>query len=192
MKKTSFFIFGCVLFATIIYGQETAIKPVNAKFLIEGGIEYGGDEILEVYFTNGEQQKMRAGQGGYVAIGGQFQFASVKNLMLRTSIGYKYNTTAANNADIKLTRLPLTLTAYYLLKNDFKIGLGVTKHQSVKFDGDGFVPSLNFDSSIGTKFELGYKWVSVTYTVLKYTFDSEKIDASSFGLAVTYSFPNKK
>ncbi|MBS3993267.1 MAG: hypothetical protein KGZ87_06090 [Bacteroidetes bacterium] len=192
MKKSSLLIYVCLLFATTIYGQDAGIKPVNANFIIEGGIEYGGDEILEVYFTNGENQKMRAGQGGYIAFGGQFQFASIENLMLKTTLGFKYNTTAANNADIKLTRLPLNLTAYYLLKNDFRLGLGVTNHQSVKFDGDGFVPNINFDSSLGTKIEFGYKWVSVNYTALKYKFESEKIDASSFGLALTYVIPNKK
>ena len=31
-----------------------------------GGIEFGGDKIAEVYFTNGADQSVNAGQGGSV------------------------------------------------------------------------------------------------------------------------------
>lgn len=55
---------------------------------------------------------MRAGQGGYIAVSGQLEFAQVKNLLLRGSIGFKYNTTAAENANIRLTRMPITLMPY--------------------------------------------------------------------------------
>ena len=34
-------------------------NPLIAKFLIECGGEYGGDEILTVFFTDGGNQKMK-------------------------------------------------------------------------------------------------------------------------------------
>ncbi len=122
MQRIIYFLF-LVLFlpATKVFAQQPE-KPVTAKFLVEAGIEYGGDEILQVFFTNGEDQTMRAGQGGYIAVGGDFQFSNVKQLMLRTSIGIKYNTTAADNANIRLTRFPVHLTPFWKINNDFQVG----------------------------------------------------------------------
>ncbi len=107
MKRIMFLVsLGLFFTTTQLFAQE-ADKPVTAKFLIEVRVEYGGDEILQVFFTNGEDQTMRAGQGGFIALGGELQFANVRQLMLGASLGFKFNTTAADNANIRLTRLPL-------------------------------------------------------------------------------------
>jgi hypothetical protein len=65
MKKTLFVLYLSLVFTTTHVFAQQPERPVTAKFLIEGCIEYGGDEILKVLFTNGEDQTMRAGQGGY-------------------------------------------------------------------------------------------------------------------------------
>ncbi len=169
---------------------QTAEPPVRAKFLVEGGIEYGGDEILKVLFTNGGDQTMRAGQGGYVAVGGQLEFPKINYLMLRTSIGIKYNTTAADNANIRLTRIPINVMPYLKIKEDFRVGLGISSHQNVKFKGDGFVSDINFTSSVGPRFELGYKWVALAYTAVNYKAETgEKLSANSVGVAISFVFP---
>jgi hypothetical protein len=117
-----------MLSSAIEVTAQQSYHPLTAKFLIEGGIDYGGDEILQVFFTNGEDQTMRAGQGGFIAVGGQLEIANVKQLMLRATIGLKYNTTAAENANIRLTRLPVTLTPFWKINNDFRMGVGLTTH----------------------------------------------------------------
>ncbi len=172
--------------------SQTSENFLKGKLLIEGGIEYGGDEILKVFFTNGGDQTIKAGQGGYLAFGGQLEFSKIKHLMLRASVGIKYNTTAADNANIRLTRIPINLTSYLKIKNDFRVGLGITSHQNVKFKGDGFVSDLDFTSSIGPRFEFGYKWVALTYTSINYKVETGKeLSASSLGLSVSFVFPNK-
>ncbi|MBS4042309.1 MAG: hypothetical protein KGZ59_00640 [Chitinophagaceae bacterium] len=189
MKLTS--LFGCIILVlnTNIAFSQTQNSNVNVKFLVEGGVEYGGDEILKVFFTNGGDQTMRAGQGGYVSIGGQFEFSAIKNFMLRTSIGFKYNTTAANNANIRLTRIPITIMPNLLLKNNFRLGLGVSTHQSVNFKGDGFVQDIKFTSSLAPRFEVGYKWISLTYTSMKYKAENGKeLSANSFGISFSHAF----
>lgn len=165
-------------------------RPPKSKFLIEAGIEYGGDEILQVFFTNGEDQTMRAGQGGYIAVGGQFEFKKVKQFMIRTSIGLKYNTTAADNANIQLTRFPIQLTPFWKITDDIRLGAGLITHLSPKLNGDGFTPDVKFESNAGPRFEFGYKWFALTYTAIKYKDDSNKsISASSFGASVSFTFP---
>ncbi len=192
MKKLLFvLLLGLILTSVQVSAQQTE-KPVIAKFLIEGGIEYGGDEILKVFFTNGEDQTMRAGQGGYVAFGGEFQFSKVKGLMLRTTIGIKYNTTAADNANIRLTRYPIQLTPFWKINDDFRLGVGITSHLNPKLKGDGFVPDVAYTSTIGPRFEFGYKWIALTYTAISYEDETgESFSASSIGASVSFTFPGK-
>lgn len=192
MKRIFFVLYLC-LFLTTIHGfAQQPDRAVTAKFLIEGGIEYGGDEILQVFFTNGEDQTMRAGQGGYIAVGGQLQFPDAKQLMLRASIGIKYNTTAADNANIRLTRFPVHLTPFWKINDDFRLGVGVTTHLNPSLKGDGFVPDVAFNSTIGPRFEFGYKWIALTYTAISYKDESgESFSASSIGATLSLTFPNK-
>jgi hypothetical protein len=152
------------------------------------GLEYGGDELLTVIFTNGDDQTMLAGQGGYLAAGGQIDFGKV--VMMRFSIGIKYNTTAADNANIRFTRFPINLVPYWKLNDDFRLGIGLSTHQSVRLKGDGFLDDADFTSTLGTRFEFGYKWAAVTYTSLKYEAQNgAQLDASSVGLSISFTFP---
>ncbi len=191
MNKIIFVLhLGLLLTSFQVFAQQSE-QPVVAKFLIEGGVEYGGDEILQVFFTNGEDQTMRAGQGGYLAFGGEFQFPKAKSLMLRTSIGIKFNTTAADNANIRLTRFPIQLTPFWKINNDFRLGVGVTSHLNPKLKGDGFFPDVAYTSSIGPRFEFGYKWIALTYTAINYEDEAgESFSASSIGASISLTFPN--
>lgn len=190
MKKLILaFQLALMLWSVSAFSQQTE-NGVIAKFLVEGGIEYGGDEVLTVFFTNGGDQTMRAGQGGYLAVGGQFEFPSIEKLLLRASIGIKYNTTAAEDANIRLTRLPIVLMPYWKITEDIRFGIGAASHQNVKLKGDGFFSDTDFTSSVGPRVELGYKWVALTYTSIKYKTEvGEELSASSLGLSVSFTFP---
>ncbi len=193
MKRIIFIVALGTFFTTSKVFAQQSDRPVTPKFLMEAGVEYGGDEILQVFFTNGEDQTMRAGQGGYIALGGQLEFGNIKQLMLRTSLGFKYNTTAADNANIRLTRFPIQLTPFWKINDDFRLGVGVTTHLNPKLKGDGFVPDVAFTSKVGPRFEFGYKWLAVTYTAIKYQDESDQsISANSFGASVSFTFPNTK
>ncbi len=192
MKKIIFVLHLGLFLTTFQVLAQQSDQNLIAKFLIEGGIEYGGDEILQVFFTNGEDQTMRAGQGGYIAVGGQLQFSSVKQFMLRASIGIKYNTTAADNANIRLTRLPLNLTPYWKINEDFRLGVGVTTHINPVLKLDGFGSDVAFTSAVGPRFEFGFKWIALTYTAISYEDETgESFSASSIGASISLTLPNK-
>ncbi len=193
MKKIIFAtLLTFLLTATNVFSQQSENSMI-ARFLVEGGVEYGGDEILKVFFTNGGDQTMKAGQGGYFGVGGQFEFTQVKNLMIRTLIGIKYNTTAADNANIRLTRFPLIVIPYWKIKNDFRVGIGIASHQQAKLKGDGFIPDVDFKSTIGPRIEFGYKWVALTYTAINYkSEDDESFSASSIGISASFNLPKNK
>jgi len=191
MLKTHIYNLILILFITapkLVFSQESA-KSIKANFLLEGGIEYGGDEILEVTFTDGDSQTVLAGQGGYVAVGGEFSLPSIKAVSLRASIGYKYNTTAAENANITLTRIPINIIPYWHLNKYIRLGIGLTTHQFIQFEGDGFVPDIDFESSFGPRIELAYKFIALTYTQIDYRIPAiSSVSAGSFGISVSYVF----
>lgn len=186
-KKLLLLQLSFVLFSFNCFAQNSN-GSFTAKFLVEAGVEYGGDEILQVFFTNGGDQSMKAGQGGYISIGGEFQSEKIKHILLRTSIGIKYNTTAADNANIRFTRIPINLIAYWKVTDDVRLGVGATSHQNVKLKGDGFVSDIDFTSSVGPRFELGYKWFALTYTAINYMDVAEKVvSGNSIGLSVSFA-----
>ncbi len=128
MKKIILALSFCLFFTNTLVFSQQAEKPIIAKFLIEGGADWGGDEILQVFFTNGSDQKMRAGQGINLGIGGELQFANVKHFMLRSAISLKWTPTAADDANIMFLRFPVHLTPFWKINNDFRFGVGITTH----------------------------------------------------------------
>ena len=188
MKRILFTSVLFCIFSTAGFAQET--QGFRAKLLIDAGIEYGGDELLTVFFTNGDDQTMLAGQGGYIAAGGQISHSSLNKLLLRGSVGIKYNTTAATNANITLTRFPVNLVGYWSFTDKVRVGAGITSHQAVKLKGDGVFPDEDFTSSTGVRFEIGYAWAALTYTIVDYTDSNDQtFSANSLGLSLSFLLP---
>jgi hypothetical protein len=182
--------------AAAAQAAEPAFDPAPAPasgpffgFVLEGGIEGGGDEMATTLFEDGTTQEMHAGQGGTVAVGGQVRMNRESPLALRGTVGLKYVTTAATNAHIRFTRIPIELVATYDLPSNVWIGGGVVRHTAMKFRGDGLGPDMDFDDATGGTVELGWRWAALTLTSLQYR-DAEggEYDASSAGLSIIYVF----
>lgn len=157
-------------------------------FIVDLGFEFGGDDFLEVFFTSGDSQKIKAGQGGTVAVGGILRPNADSPLSLRGTVGFKFVTTAADNASIRFTRVPIELVGGYDFPNGVRAGAGLVFHASNQFNGDGFVPDATFDPSTGFTVELGYKAVALTYTALDYSMDGgQSFDGGSIGVAFLWS-----
>jgi hypothetical protein len=112
--------------------------------------------------------------------------------MLRASFGIKYKTTAADNANSRLTRFPIHLTPFWKINDDFRLSIGVTTHLKPSLAGDGFIPDVAFMSTVGPRFEFGYKWIALTYTAIGYEDESsQSFSASSIGASLSLTFPKK-
>ena len=173
--------------------SQTSENALIGKFLIEGGYEYGGDEVLNGFTTNHGDDLLKAGQGAYLAVGGQLELSKVKYLMLRASIGIKYHRKAVVDDNTRLTKIPVRLIPYLKIKNNFRLGIGVTMDAKVKLKKDGNVSYAGYLSSIGPRFELGYKWLAISYTSINYLAETDGIySASSFGLSTSFTFPKNK
>ncbi|MBR0572481.1 hypothetical protein KB205_17735 [Microvirga sp. STS03] len=166
-------------------------KPV--RFLLGAAFEFGGDEVGTVTFTNGDEQSINAGQGIAIAVGAEFQFRKLEQLRLRATIGYKYVTTAADNAHIRLTRVPLHLTANWMATEKIRLGAGVVKHQAIKLNTDGLSENMEFDGSTGAIFEFAYSGFGISYTIMEYTDQANNsYAANAIGFTISGVLPKRK
>jgi hypothetical protein len=156
-------------------------------FLLQADIDYGGDDVATVYFEDDSSQDLKAGQGLAVSLGGWFRPIESSPFELQASVGYKFSTTAASNADIGMQRMLLQLEGLYRWPNGFYAGAGLMQHMSPKLDGDGFFPDVDFDDATGFNVEVGWKWISLHYTDISYSSPGfEDVDGSHFGVRLTW------
>lgn len=148
--------------------QPSARRGPSIGFALDLGFEFGGDDFLEVAFTNGETQKLRAGQGGTLAAGAILRPSATSPLSVRGTVGFKFVTTAADNANIRFTRIPVEVVGGYDFPNGMRLGAGVVHHANNSFKGDGFVADESYDPATGFTAEVGYRMFAVTYTALEY------------------------
>lgn len=189
--------FSLLLFFAVAAGkpalsQQSSSASSAVKLLINGGLELGGDRIAEVYFTNGNKQSVRAGQGGSLAAGLQWQVPGVTQLLLRGTIGYKYVTTAADNAHIRLSRIPLVFSANYMATPKLRLSSGLALHRNIRFRADGIGPDMAFEGAAGPVFEIAYSGIGLSYTAMQYTGDDKQTySANAVGLTFSLALPNK-
>ncbi len=151
--------------------------------------EVGGDEVAEVIFTNGDKQSLTTGDGGTFSAGMEFHPSAMPKLGLRTLVGWKFSTSAAENVDIMFTRFPIEVVASYAVTPDWRIGAGVTHHANINLDFDGLAQNAKYDPATGATLEVGWKWAALTYTSMEYRSRyGDTFDASAIGISVSYVF----
>jgi hypothetical protein len=193
MKQLFIIAFFIIAGTVHSFGQETGKKSSPLRFLVGGALELGGDEIAEVYFTNGNKQSVKAGQGGSIAVGGQLQLPGAEQFLLRTTVGFKYVTTAADNVHVRLTRIPVHLTAHWIAGKKIMIGAGYATHRNIKFKTDGLGGDMDFKPAGGPRFELAYSGIGLSYTAMKYA-DAfgQNYSANAIGLTFMLALPENR
>jgi hypothetical protein len=193
MKNTAFLLLLLCLFSVKTLSAQAPVKKlIPLRFLIAGALELGGDRVATVYFVNGNTQSVRAGQGGTLSIGAQYQLPTLPRLLFRGTAGIKYVTTAADNAHIRLTRFPIQLTANYMALPKLRIGAGWVTHQSITFKADGLGRDVTFSPSNGAVMEVAYAGVGLSYTLMRYRDqDNNVYSANAIGLIFSIAIPGK-
>lgn len=167
--------------------KKNTNKPV--RFLLGGALELGGDKVAEVYFTDGSTQNIKAGQGGTIYAGAQFRLNQKATFFLRSSVGIKYVTTKADNAHIRLTRIPLQLTANYIAPSKVRLAAGLVTHQAIRLNFDGLGDNAKLTSTPGVVMEAGYGALALSYTLMTYKDNaSRSYAANAIGLTISGVF----
>jgi hypothetical protein len=193
LTKTLTLLFALLVGSSnLLFAQDSTKKTSPIRFLVTGGLELGGDEVAKVYFTNGNTQSVRAGQGGSIAVGAQLQLPSVEQFLLRATVGYKYVTTAADNVHIRLTRIPVVFTGNWMATKKLRFGAGLAMHNNIKFKADGLGDDIPFEGASGPTFEVGYSGIGLTYTAMNYKDkDKHSYSANAIGLSFSFTIPGK-
>jgi len=123
-------------------------------------------------------------------VGGQLEFRDLPYLMLRSAASYKFVTASAGDAKIRYTRIPFHFSAFYKITDDFRVGVGAATRFNPQLKGDGVLSDASYSSPWGPRFELGFKWIAVTYTTLNYTKDTDgDFSGNSIGVFLSFGFP---
>lgn len=170
----------------IINAQTTSTNQKPLRFLLGAALEFGGDNVAEVYFTDGSTQTLNSGQGGTLYAGGQLRLNKSEKLFLRGSASIKYLTTKADNAHIRLTRIPLQLSLNYIPVKKLRLATGIVSHQAINLKFDGLGQNAKFTSSPGLQFEAGYGLFALSYTLMTYK-DANNASYNANAIGVTIS-----
>src|SRR4051812_5186552 len=83
---------------------------------IDGGLAFGGDKLVTVNLSNGNDETIYAGEGVIGAIGVQHNF-DASSFSIKGSLGFKYWSVHASNNDTSFSRYPLDLLGIYSIGN---------------------------------------------------------------------------
>jgi hypothetical protein len=170
--------------------QAQGYSPSVGKLgvVAEMAAEFGGDNVVKVFYRNGDTQNLRAGQGVTLSVGAHYQPVSVP-IDFAATVGYKLVGTSDYHTDLGIYRVVLKFTGTYALPNHFWIDAGPVLHTATRVQGDGYVPDINFDDSVGFTVGAGWRWVGVTYTNMHYNSAlTGRVDASNVGATFTWKF----
>ena len=150
----------------------------------------GGDTLETVTYTNGDTQKIRGGNGLEIAGGWHVQPYRNSPFDLRAQVGYKYYGAHADNGNIYMDRMTWELIPSWQFGKGFWGGVGLLAHTNIKIHNDGLLPDYKFKNALGVDVQLGWRWLALTYTNMKYEYEGtgQKFKADSIGLQYTYSF----
>jgi hypothetical protein len=173
--------------AEAAWGEATG-DPGHFGFVLDSAAEFGGDNLVEVIYRNGDTQHIKAGQG--VTFGGGIHYRPLAlPVDFAATVGYKFVRTASYNTDLGVNRVVIEFTGTVPVGNHFWVTAGPVWHTSTKLNGDGFIPSVDFDDAVGGMVGFGWRWVGVRYTKLEYRGPFPgSVDASSGGITFAWKF----
>jgi len=156
--------------------------------VLEASGEFGGDNLVKVFYRDGDTQDIRAGQGVTVAAGLHYQPVPVP-IDFTATVGYKFIRTADYHTDLGMNRVVLKLTGTYMLPQHFWVEAGPVWHTSVHLNGDGYIPDIDFDDAFGGMIGFGWRWFGVTYTDIHYnSWQTGRVDGSNVGVTFRWKF----
>jgi len=156
--------------------------------VVGAAAEWGGDNLIDVVYRHGYTQHIKAGQGVTLDAGIHYRPVSLP-VDFAATVGWKFVRTSDYDTDLGIDRAVIEFTGTVPLVNHFWVTAGPVWHTATRLNGDGFVPDVDFDDSVGGMVGFGWRWVGVRYTYMKYKGDfAGSVDASSGGISFAWKF----
>jgi hypothetical protein len=182
--------------AAIITFGFAVIPPSQAAldFFAELGIHDGGDDLVTVYFSDGTDRDVQAGEFFSLGLGVAWDMGEY--LETRLYAGWLGDDVSANNGDVKLNRWTSNFMLFFKT-GGWRFGGGVAYHWDIQLEGSGVASnaSADFDNALGGVAEIDYYFTENAYVGLQYlSMDYDRLatmgnsaqtfDASSIGLTI--------
>lgn len=168
------------------------------------GLAFGGDELVELTYTDGSTAAIHAGEGVSLSGGLTWMplwFGDRVGLGLGLDAGWKYKSTyAQSDGSAKLERVPLMASARSLVAFGSSwhglLAAGGILELNPHLYGDGVLGGVDarFDDGLGGMLELGILWgrprgfgfeMTGRWSILSYEYMGESTNASSGSINLT-------
>jgi hypothetical protein len=169
------------------WGEATG-APGHFGVVLESAAEFGGDNLVDVFYRHGGTQHIKAGDG--VTLGGGVHYRpEALPIDFAATVGYKFIRTSSFNTDLGVDRVVIKLTGTVPLANHFWVTAGPVWHTGTRLNGDGYVQNVDFNDAVGGMVGFGWRWIGVSYTTIKYRGPfSGSVDASNGGITFGWKF----
>ena len=164
-----------------------------ADFFVQGGLHFGGDDIVAVTFTNGDTEKIKAGELMSLSVGAGTALSDT--VEGRIMLGLKLDIVTAKNADLTFLRYPVEALALYHASEKINIGGGLAYHLNPNVSGDGVASNvnINFDNAFGLVLTAEYMlsnggYLGIKYTGIDYEINGLKVSGNSIGGILGFRF----
>ncbi len=161
--------------ATPEQAATPGISPTRPglHLVLNAGLTYGGDTIYKAVYTNGNTSNVKGGSLLQLGIGGLWQ-SDQAPVALMLSANYHFDNVSGTNGNLKFSRVPIEMLAYYTGKERFRIGGGIRLVNSPEAGGtvNGISDKITFDNCNGLVGEIGYQLSSQGW--LNFRFVSEQ------------------
>ncbi len=180
------------------YAQTAKPAMNNGSLSVRGvvsmGFTFGGDELVNATYQNGDTKKINA--GGLINFKGGVEFPVAQDWTVQTTIGYHFDKVNASNGSITFQRFPLEGIAFYQFAPQFRAGAGLRAALSPKLSGSGVAGGLgsnDYSTKLGFVVEGEYLFsqhfgLSVRGVSEKYGVGNQTINGSHGGFGLNYYF----
>ena len=177
--------------------QNVAQAPEanQMRFLVGMGLTVGGDKLATATYNNGDDVDIRAGD--LVAFNAGIDYRVTPEFSFQATIGYHTDRANAKNGDMRFTRIPMELLAYYNVNQQWRIGGGARYVSSTKLSSSGaaFIGNYEFKNTLSAVAEAEYlagpNWgfkVRLVSEKFEVKANGAKVDANHIGFFGTYYF----
>ena len=165
------------------------------RFLVGGGVTYGGDALLSVQSRDYDNKDLKA--GGLGEVYGGFEYRLSDKFSFQNTIGYHVNYTKADGGKIRFTRIPIDLLAVYAIAPNMRIGAGAQLVAKPELKGTGWASGAGqkYDNAVGLVVEGEYLFTPHMGLKLRYVKEEfkpdnggAKVDGSHAGVLFSYYF----
>lgn len=175
---------------TVVSGILLTPQRAVADSIIELGIHFGGGEIINAQYENGDKDTMKAGELFSFDFGRLYQLSSSWETQL--TFGIKSDAIYEQDVEVSWVRYPLNGLVFYRMTG-VRVGLGASYHFSPQLKGSGQAANIGekYNDALGGLLEIDFirskkfLW-GIRFTLIEYESkkDGHVVDGSSIGFLI--------